>query len=370
MASRIYSIDAMRIIAIVFVVLIHTDPFQGVNAYGNMMNFGTKTISRFAVPFFFITSGYFFALKTATRDPTKYLAKRITKLTSLYLFGLVLVGPTFFGSRLSQAELADQSLRATAVSSIAEFLDPVELLYYGTSVSEILWFLPALLFSLLFVYLVTVFGKPSYVLPIALCLHLVGNLGSSYTMFVDVPFETRDALFFGFFYTSLGYTIRKRSWEPSKDKDRLLLAFVGLFAVLQFVEFYLLGYPLRAEPFGSYVYAPSYGISTALLSVSLFLFLLSRPMLFADTSLPTWGTYAVGIYVTHPVVFAILRAFHGTPESMGYAIDLMIVWHLFLTPATIIGALGVYLLAHKLRLIEIGGSHLPGEPWFRARRLK
>ncbi|MFD1562752.1 acyltransferase family protein [Haloarchaeobius amylolyticus] len=370
MTDRIHSIDAMRTIAIVFVVLVHTDPFQGVNTYGNMINFGTKTVSRFAVPFFFIASGYFFALKTAHRDPTTYLAERIVKLTSLYLFGLMLVVPMFFGEDLAQAEFAGQSLRATAVSSVVEFLDPVELLYYGTSVSEILWFLPALLFSLFFVYFVTVLGRPTYVLPVALCFHLIGLLDGTYTMFVDIPFETRDALFFGFFYTSVGYTIRKRSWTPSTDKAWLLLGFVGLFIVLQFAEFYVLGYPLRDEPFGSYVYAPSYGISTALLSVSLFLFLLSRPTLFTDTPLPTLGIYAVGIYVTHPMVFALLRAFRETLESMGYAIDSLVVWHLSFTPATILGALAVYLLAHKFRIIEIGGSHLPGEPWLRSRRSK
>ncbi len=358
----------MRIIAIVFVVLIHTDPFQGINTYGNVINFGTKTISRFAVPFFFITSGYFFALKTSNRDSATYLTKRAFKLVSLYLFGLVLVVPTFLGGKLAEAELSGRSPHATATSSVIEFLDPVELVYYGTSVSEILWFLPALLFSLLFVHLVTAIGKPSYVLPVAVCFHLVGLLGSTYTMFVDVPFEIRDAIFFGFFYTSLGYTIYTRAWEPSKEKSRSLFGLVVLFAVLQFVEFYALGYPLRGELFGSYVYAPSYGISTALLSASLFLFILSRPTLFADTPLPEWGTYAVGIYVTHPTVFAILRAFRETLESMGHTIDSKIVWHLVLTPATLLGALAVYLLAHRLRLIEIGGSHFPGEPWLRNRR--
>ncbi|WP_152418173.1 acyltransferase family protein [Natrinema limicola] len=368
MTNRIYSIDAMRIIAIAFVVLIHTDPFQGVNEYGNMINFGTKTVSRFAVPFFFITSGYFFALKTAHRDSATYLTKRAIKLVSLYLFGLVLTIPPFFGVELTRAELSGQSLRATAVSSAIQYLNPVELVYYGTSVSEILWFLPALLFSLFFVYLVIVIGKPRYVLPVAVCFHLVGLLGSTYTMFVDVPFEIRDALFFGFFYTSLGHTIYTRGWEASKEKSRLLFGLVVLFVVLQFVEFYLLGYPLRGEPFGSYVYAPSYGISTVLLSTSLFLFLLSWPTLLADTPLPAWGTYAVGIYVTHPSVFAILRAMRDSLESMSYPIDWMIVWHLISTPTTIIGALAVYLLAHRLRLIEIGGSHFPGEPWLRKRR--
>ncbi|ADB63644.1 hypothetical protein Htur_4900 (plasmid) [Haloterrigena turkmenica DSM 5511] len=129
---------------------------------------------------------------------------------------------------------------------------------------------------------------------------------------------------------------------------------------LALIVVYVLGYHLRSEAFGSYVYAPSYGISTVLLSAALFLFLLSQPKLFANTPLPAWGTYAVGIYVTHPTVFAILRALRETLESMGYAIDSMIIWHLVTTPATIVGALVVYLLAHKLRLIEIGAVICPG----------
>ena len=63
MAKRIYSIDTMRIIAMVFVVLIHTEPFEGMGRYGNLANFLIDSSARFAVPFFFLTSGYFFAYK-------------------------------------------------------------------------------------------------------------------------------------------------------------------------------------------------------------------------------------------------------------------------------------------------------------------
>lgn len=360
MPDRIHSIDAMRIIAMVFVVLIHTDPFQDVNAIGNMINFGIKTISRFAVPFFFITSGYFFALKSSDHDLTAYIINRASKIGSFYIFGLMLTVPVFFAGELIQAKLSDQSIQMATVSSGIEYINPIELVYYGTSVSEILWFLPALFFSLFFISVLIRTSHPRYVLPVAVCFHIVGLLGA--TMLVDFPFETRDALFFGFFYTSIGYSISAQGWEPSKEKSRLLFSLICIFVIFQFIEFYIFGYPVRGEPFGAYVYAQSYGISTALLSTTLFLFLLSRPKLFADTPLPAWGTYAVGIYITHPTVFAILRGFRDTVESMGYAVDSTIVWHLILTPATIMGALSVYLLAHKLRIIKIGGSHFPKKP--------
>ncbi|MFD1642749.1 acyltransferase [Halohasta litorea] len=368
MADRIYSIDAMRIVAMVFIVMIHTDPFAGLNDYGNMTTFVIKTTARFAVPFFFMTSGYFFAIKAAQRDPADYVRSRVTSISSIYVFGLLLCAPTFLAGRLARAAVDGRSLEQTVTESLTEYVDPVALFYYGTSVSDILWFLPALLFSFLFVYPFIRFDKGAYVLPIALAFHIVGLLGSTYTMFVDIPVEIRDALFFGFFYTSLGFTIRSRDWKPSASRSRLLGGLVVAFAALQLVEYYVLGYLLRGEAFGAYVYAPSYGISTALFTASLFLFLLSRPKLGADTPLPSWGSYAVGIYVVHPAVFALIRAGRDVLEASGYTIDGTILWHLLLTPTLFVLSVLVYLAADRLRVIEIGGTHWPGEPWLRAIR--
>lgn len=368
MVDRVHSIDAMRIVAVVFVVLIHTDPFQGLGTAGNAVNFGIKTTARFAVPFFFLTSGYFFALKVADRDPRAYLTRRAVALGSLYAFGLCLAAPAFLGGRLVTHAAAGRPPVDAAVTSLAEFLDPIELLYYGTSVSDILWFLPALCFSLAFVAAVTAVGRAEFLVPIALCFHLVGLLGTSYTMVVDVPFEVRDGLFFGFFYTSLGYTVGRRNWVPPRTRSRTLLALVACFAVLQLVEFHLLGYPLSGERFGAYVFAPSYGIATAFLTLSLFLFLLSRPDLGADTPLPAWGVYAVGIYVVHPVVLAAVEGIRDGMAASGHELGAAVFWHLGATPATLLGALALYRLAHRLRIVEIGGTHFPGAPLLSSRR--
>ena len=370
MAQRISSLDAARIVAMLFVVMIHTDPFAGVNAYGNMVTFAIKTTGRFAVPFFFLTSGYLFALKiqSSDRDPTDYVKNRAAMIASFYVFGLVLAAPTFLAGRLVRAAIDGRSLGETTVESLAEFTDPVAQFYYGTSVSDILWFLPALLFSFLLVYLFIRLDRPQYLLPVAAGLHIVGLLGGTYTMFFDLSFEIRDALFFGFFYTSLGYTIRARDWVPSGEQHRLYLGLTLLFGLLQLIEYYVVGYPLRGEPFGSYIYSPSYGIATALFTASLFLFLLSRPQLGADTPLPSWGKYAVGIYVVHPAVFALIRAGRDVIESMGYNLDQLVLWHLLLTPTLFVASWLVYIAADRLRVIEIGGSHLPGKPWLRAIR--
>ncbi|QSW99863.1 acyltransferase [Haloterrigena alkaliphila] len=358
MGDRIYSIDSMRIVAMAFVVAIHTDPFRGLGAYGNTLNFLIDSTARFAVPFFFVTSGYFFARKTETREPIGYFADRAATIASIYAFGLLLSTPVFLAGAIVRAG-GDTDIASIVLRELIEFTSPLTLVYYGNSVSEILWFLPALLFSLGLICLFVAADRTAHLVPVALGFHVIGLLGASYTMFVDVPFEVRDALFFGFFYTSLGYWLHAGDWRPNADRSPSYLGATVLFGALHVAERYVLGYALTGESVGQSVYAPSYSIATVLVTLSLFAFLLSRPTLGRSTPLPSWGAYAVGIYVTHPAVLYVLELTRDLLEGAGYGVENTILWHLALTPATFFGALLVSLAAHRLGAIEIGGSHLP-----------
>ncbi len=359
MSGRIYSIDSMRIVAMVFVVIIHTDPFAGVSAAGNLVNFVLETAARFAVPFFFMASGYFLAVKFAQSDPGAYYLNRVATISSIYVFGLILTFPLFLAGTAVQARTEGYSVVGSLVTFVSEAIDPAELFYYGTSVSEILWFLPALIFAYTFIYGFVRIDKPAFILPIAIGFHLIGLLGASYTMFVDVPFRIRDGLFFGFFYTSLGYAVYYYDWNPTSKQRRRYLAATVLAVGFHFAERYALGYLLTGNTFADGVYSPSYTIGTALVTLSLFLFLLSWPTLSAETSLPSWGIYAVGVYVVHPSVLYVLEGAGEGLTLLGVTVGDSVIWHLFLTPAVFFGSLGLYLLAHKLHVIEIGGSHLP-----------
>lgn len=68
MTDRVYSIDSMRILAIGFLVTLHTDPFRG-SASTATRERRDRHLRTFAVPVFFMTSGCFFARKIARRDP-------------------------------------------------------------------------------------------------------------------------------------------------------------------------------------------------------------------------------------------------------------------------------------------------------------
>jgi len=50
-----YAIDIMKFIAAIFVIYLHTQPFQNIN---DNLDFTFLSVSKIAVPFFFVTSGY------------------------------------------------------------------------------------------------------------------------------------------------------------------------------------------------------------------------------------------------------------------------------------------------------------------------
>ncbi|QLK27828.2 acyltransferase [Natrinema zhouii] len=350
------------------VVVIHTNPFEGVGTYGNLANFLIESTARFAVPFFFLASGYFFALQIARSDPTTQFRKRVSKISSLYLFGLLLTFPVFLTETVVRASIENRDIMTSVVHDLTAFTSPIELIYYGTSVSEILWFFPALLFSYLFIYLCLNHGLSAYLLPISLGFHLVGLLGSSYTMFIDIPFVVRDGLFFGFFYTSLGYAIYSHDWQPDLDRSTLYLGLTVLFGALHIGERYVLGYVITDSTVAQGVYWSSYTIGTALVTVSLFVFLLSRPDLGTSTAVPSWGrNYAVGIYVAHPPVLFVLEEGAEVLNSSGYEVQNTILWQFVLTPATFFGALLVYIAVSKLRPVRLGGFSLPRGNWMQNR---
>jgi surface polysaccharide O-acyltransferase-like enzyme len=64
-AARIQSVDVFRVLAIAAVIALHTAPHTGPNAVGSRFDARTvwDQLERFAVPLFFMLSGYFWAAR-------------------------------------------------------------------------------------------------------------------------------------------------------------------------------------------------------------------------------------------------------------------------------------------------------------------
>ena len=359
MGDRITSIDTVRALAMVAIVAIHAEPFAGLGWLGNAAHFTIDTFGRFAVPFFFLTAGYLFARKLADVEAGTHARAYISSVGSIYVFGVVLYVPFVLLEAAGRARLDGGSPTVAVVDRATRVVAPHELLYYGTSVIAMLWFLTALMVSIAVVYLFESRGARRYLLPTAAGLHVVGIVGENYPMLVSVPVPTRDALFFGFFYTALGFWFASRSFRVRAAHRPLLVAGLVFGSVLSIAERYVVGYVAGDASLASTVYTAEYSVGTVVVAVSLFWLVLATPQLGASTRLPEVGRYAVGIYVLHPLLLFSLVAAAEVLALYGLSLQGLILWHLLLTPIAFVGSYVAYRELARRGIVDPGGSHLP-----------
>ncbi|WP_224336314.1 acyltransferase family protein [Haloprofundus halobius] len=356
MGDRLHSVDTLRAVAMFFIVVAHVQPFRGFGTYGNHVYFALDTIGQFDVPFFFAASGYFLAKSMDADSAESYVKGAGRKLGSLYLFGILLyLAATALVALLQGVDVVNALLaRRLGDPSLVGFL------YYGDTIGVPLWFLTALFFSICFVALFVRFEKTRYLLPVAALFHVVGLVGTNLQMLVEIPFETRDALFFGFFYVALGYRLSASDWTPSEDRSRLYLGVVCLLVVLQLAEQYAIGYLLRDATLSQAIISTEYTLSTVFFVFALFAYGLSKPGLGKRTVLPRIGRHAVGIYLVHVPLYRIIQAVNRIwGPAVGIDFSATLLWQLAITPLVYTLSLGVYLLMARAGVIELGGSHFP-----------
>ncbi|ALC80797.1 MULTISPECIES: acyltransferase [Bacillus] len=302
--ERNYSIDFIKYFATLFVVAIHANPtndefFQSVKE--TPLDIVVDTFARFAVPFFFIVSGYLFTQKLKmTPNPFAYFKKYTLNITKLYIcwytfylcFGVLL--------RLFQESGTWADRKADALNYATSALALEKIFYYCETTSHgfngfQLWYLIALIWCIGIVYIFFKMKRISLLLVLSLFLYIVGLFGQSYSVFFNISFETRDALFFGLFYTVLGsffsYYYESIKARLSARPSIYLLLFL-LFSCLEVAERFLLVNILGGHK-------GDYFISTIFLSISLFLFVLNSPKLGKDINLSKIGKNSVGIYIVH-----------------------------------------------------------------------
>ena len=163
-------IDFFRIIAAILVVTIHTSPLASYTRTGDFIL--TRVIARVAVPFFFMTSG-FFLISRYSRGPGK-LAAFLKKTALIYLAAMILYIPLNLYSGYFKA---DDLLPAILK----------DLVFDGTFYH--LWYLPAaMLGAAIAWFLVRRLGFRG-ALVLSLCLYLAGLAGDSYYGLTEkIPF--------------------------------------------------------------------------------------------------------------------------------------------------------------------------------------
>ena len=232
------AVDIFKMFCAFLVMLIHTKPFDSVF----LADAALGIITRFAVPFFFTTAGYFF-YKKLSDHPEESVS--ILKGYLLRLFRFYAIWFLIFR--------VQNRLMSGGVKSLPFYVKQ----FFFTTDGSPLWFVPALIWAIILVYLLSRFMKPAFVFLIGmLCLligytfsTLLGITENSAVFHLIKPFTDfigiQGGLFFAFPYTAMGAllsTVRIRK-QHRKDSITVML-FLALLSVESLVAVTCLKAPL------------------------------------------------------------------------------------------------------------------------------
>lgn len=279
------TIDIFKVIMALLVVGIHTEPF-GFNVW---LDRGFGIITRLCVPFFFITSAYFYWLKE------KRAFLYLKRIVLLYLIWSVIYLPF--------------DIKEFSSMSVGQIL--YRFLWDGNE--HALWYLCASAVGFIITFLLLKVFKPKAVLIIGILFLVIGCVKSTWAPLAEKLFSvyipdflgSRNGLFYAFPYTALGMYIAKK---PDKGKtENIRPAIIGFIASLA---------ALAAESFVFVVWLKT-PVTILWLSVfpcTYFLFILSSNIeinLRKDTSL-FLRKMSTLIYVSQYLFIPLFKSFHYT----------------------------------------------------------
>ena len=205
MEVRNYLIDSIRLIAALFVIIVHL-PFEN---YNYELAVHIRLISRWAVPVFFMISGYFLSVKI--KDDNSFYVKYISKLLGVIVISTILYMPLALNSR-----------------GLGYFIYEFDWFFLGSYFH--LWFLSALLFSTL-VYMFFSMNKMEKVLnvlSICLLLFFVIIMGYGYVFNITIN-QNVPMLYISIFFFNFGTYLNYFFSNTKKSKIiSILLLFFGL----------------------------------------------------------------------------------------------------------------------------------------------
>ncbi|MED0962250.1 acyltransferase family protein [Bacillus paramycoides] len=232
--KQYFAIDITRVIAAILVIAVHTDPLFHYSQDGNY--FLVSVLARIAVPFFFVTSGFFFASKVrinySFKEDLPQVIPVISRLIKLYVIWTLI----YFPLQMLIWVKSGESWRYWLVYLQKAFFEGS---YYT------LWYLSALIFAMAFSFVLFKLCKPKIVLGITLMLFVCGTFMQSYfdifqtrelfSWYYTLFLTTRNGLLFGSFFVSLGMYI---SYFKKNRSQKYNIGFFFLsFVLLTFEAF-------------------------------------------------------------------------------------------------------------------------------------
>jgi surface polysaccharide O-acyltransferase-like enzyme len=304
--SRFQAVDVFRVLAILAVIALHTARHEGPGAVGTAFDAATflDQVERFAVPLFFILSGYFWSAKCRERSDylrcSLALGRRVLLLFLAWCAVYFLVSELDTMRRLGVAgALAAWGARLAAMRG-----GYATMLLQGAKVH--LWFLPALAIAALLSGALLSRQLERTLFTLAIVLYAIGLAGKAYSgtpLGFHTAFNLRNGPFFSLLMFATGHALRRRGPQPSWASTGALLAVGGLLLQLGEAAW------LHAR-FGTSM-AQDFTLGTWPFGLGMAMLALSDLRLARIPALAALGSLVLGIYASHYLFVDWLRAFDG-----------------------------------------------------------
>jgi len=297
MEKKLYGgINLFKYFCAFLVIAIHTQPFTEISY--SLGYFFTDVLPRIAVPFFFIAYGYFnnIGLNNA-EDKKQYYIKSTKRLIIFYAIWSVIYFPVDFILPILKAGFS--------IKMLIHYI--INLLFFGSHFH--LWFMPALIISSIFGWLMK--SNPKKLLILSLFLYLIGLLGCSYSFigkhifglsfFINsnIYYEAiftpiRRIFFMGLPFYAIGYYLPTVKYTWTK-RESIYMTLASIFVFL--IEIYSLK-----------IFNESMNviITIGLIPLTACAFILFKKIYSTIQNSKELSQYSTGIYFVHPLFILLI----------------------------------------------------------------
>lgn len=307
-------------------------PYVGGSPVEESIGFVLLNLSRLAVPLFFLISGYLLKMKLEDQETPlaewSYSKNFALKIGKYYVIGSVL----FLGLKATALSV-NEYLGLDIVSSLVT-LDLqwpgilFKIFYTGKIGGDHLWFLLALFYAVLIVYIFYRYDYIEKLLIGAAGLHLLGILSRAYMVMPQLPIPRDDLIFFGLFFTVTGFYIREKDLDSLKSTE-FFLGTAVLMNTLHLFERIFLTYSFSEHaPFFWF----NYSLLTAPAALTVFLYLMKKKEFGKDWRVNRYGRKTLWIYILHPLALGILMGIGGIlSQEIGVNVMENMLWTVSVT---------------------------------------
>ncbi len=291
--KRNYSIDTIKFFCIVAVIVMHVRPFNGTK-----LDLIINPAMRFAVPVFFICSGYFFYNKYSK----EYTIKYVVNLIKVFITWIII----YILYDILNIIVSNWANSTQITTEITNYFQGFKIrdLYYSLGIIRYhLWYLSTIIIVIPVLHIILCKNILNKAIFLGFILNIIGIM---MCLFIsgDSWFITRDAIFYGFFYCCLGAIINKYEDEFLKKIKKLTkfqcIAIIAFFTITTILERHI--YIKLFKGVGDYF------ISTISLSIFIFLVCLKNPNILKNSFINKIGQNTLGIYVSHILIMDIITS--------------------------------------------------------------